>query len=256
MRAVRAALPNEDLVYLGDTARVPYGNRSAATVRRYANNATALLVDRGVKALVVACNTATAYALPSLRKAYELPVVGVVEPVAERAASITQTGQVAVLGTRGTIASGCYQDALTRLGVRAVHQHACPLLVPLAEEGWLDGDIADAVARRYVAPLADTEIDALILGCTHYPLLVHTITTAVSEVTGREVAILDCATATARSLVETLQADGLLSQQGDGSEQFLATDDVESFSASATRFLGREARDVEHVDIVDVSSRG
>lgn len=253
MRAVTDALPTESVVYLGDTARVPYGNRSPQTIRRYATNATAMLTAEGVKALVIACNTASAYALEHVRERHDMPVIGVVEPVARRAAGLTRSGVVGVIGTRGTVASGCYERTLADLGVAEVVQQACPLFVPLAEEGWTTGSIAEEIARTYLRRFADTAVDTLILGCTHYPLLADTIEAAIEQITGRDVRVLDSASATAEALREQLSSNDLASHADAQNLRFCATDDPTRFAESASRFFGRQVTQVEHVDIRDVT---
>lgn len=253
MRAIADVLPGESLVYLGDTARVPYGNRSPQTVRRYAINATSMLTTVGVKALVIACNTASAYALDALRGRFDLPIIGVVDPVARRAAAVTKSGSVGVIGTRGTISSGCYDTALSALGVREVVHQACPLFVPLAEEGWTEGPVTAEIARHYLATFADTDVDTLILGCTHYPLLADTIAQAFEQIVGRGVQILDSATATAQTLSRELDAQALRSAQDEPTMRFCATDDPQRFEETASRFFRGDLHNVEHVDIRDVT---
>ncbi|MEO1273662.1 MAG: glutamate racemase, partial [Myxococcota bacterium] len=210
-RRVADRLPAESLLYLGDTARVPYGNKSSETVQRYSINVTRHLRRLGAKALVIACNTASAHALELLADTYApVPVIGVIAPVAQQAARTTQTGAVGVIGTRGTISSGAYTRALHRHDPQIeVHALPCPLFVPLAEEGWTEGSIPTEVARTYLAPLAHTPIDTLILGCTHYPLLAPIIRQVVHELTGREVHVLDSAAATSDMLADTLDDLGL-----------------------------------------------
>ncbi len=252
MRAVADLLPEEDLLYLGDTARVPYGNRGADTIRRYAVNASAMLRERGIKALVVACNTASAHALDALRERFDLPILGVIAPVAAAAAAQTRSGSVGVIGTRGTIASGCYERRLRELGVADVVQTPCPLFVPLAEEGWLEGSIVDGICATYFEAFFGSNVDRLILGCTHYPLLAGPIARGIAAATGHDVGLLDSASATAAALSETLKATGLRRSSGAGRLQFLATDDPDRFRASATQFFGQELEDVQHVDIRDV----
>lgn len=257
MRAVVDALPGEDILYLGDTARVPYGNRGAETVRRYAHNAAHLLAQFDVKAMVIACNTATAYGLSSLRERFCFPLVGVVEPVARAAAAATVTGEVGVIGTRGTVASGSYPRVLTRLDPNIrVHQFACPLLVPLAEEGWTDGEVVETVLRRYLEPLSRTEVDTLILGCTHYPLLTKSIGEVLSRSMPQPVTLLDSAASTAQSLQVMLGKGGLLREATSnrrGTLRFLLTDLPEGFVETAERFFGGEICSYEHVDIIDQS---
>src|SRR5690554_1466498 len=211
MRALSELLPQEDIIYLGDTARVPYGNRAAETVRRYALNATDLLAERGVKAIVIACNTATSYALDTLRAHHTAPVFGVIAPAARRAAAATQSGHIAVIGTRGTVRSGCYPAEIRALGAELmVHQKACPLFVPLAEEGWIEGDVPREVAQKYLEEFAATQVDTMILGCTHYPLLRAVIAQALSDARARPITLVDSAESTAQELRAHLVEQGLL----------------------------------------------
>ncbi len=251
MRAVTELLPDEDIIYLGDTARVPYGNRGPQTVRRYALNATDLLAQRGVKAIVVACNTASAFALQAVQERHDMPVLGVIEPVARTAAAATQSGSIAVIGTRGTVRSGSYPRALQRLrpDVRVV-QTPCPLFVPLAEEGWLSGAVPAEVARTYLAGLADTDVDTMILGCTHYPILRETIAQALDELVTQPIMLVDSATSTARDLRVALAEAELLRGERAGRElHFLLTDVPEGFKPTAERFFGTHISAFEHVDI-------
>ncbi|RAL23091.1 glutamate racemase [Lujinxingia litoralis] len=254
MRALVEALPHEDLLYLGDTARVPYGNRGAETIRRYALNAARLLVNRNIKALVVACNTATAYALPALQDALDIPVFGVVEPVAALAAARSQSGHIALIGTRATVRSHSYTRALMNLRPDAhVHPIACPLLVPLAEEGWTRGPVVEEVLQHYLEPLTRSPIDTMILGCTHYPLLRQAISEVISRIAPHPVELLDSATATATELRETLARLQLATTSTDpGQHRFLLTDLPEGFVETASRFFGQSvAERCEHVDIID-----
>lgn len=250
--ALRRALPHEDLLYLGDTARVPYGARSAETVRRYALRVGGHLVRRGVKALVVACNTATTWALPDLQAALAprgVPVIGVIQPGAAAAAACSR-GSVGVIATEGTVRSGAYRRALLALRPDlVVHEQACPLFVALAEEGWTDGDVAALVADRYLAPLrsADRAPDTLILGCTHYPLLAGVIQQALPGVT-----LVDSATATASAVVERLAQAGLSRDPThEGRSRYLVTDHLERFVTVGERFLGAPPVPAEVVDLTD-----
>ncbi|MFM2246038.1 MAG: glutamate racemase [Pseudomonadota bacterium] len=249
MQALAARLPGEDLLYLGDTARVPYGARSGDTVRRYSHRVAGHLWRRGIKALVVACNTATTWALPSLAAAgaaLGVPVLGVIEPGVERALAVTRNRYVAVIGTEGTVRGGAYTRALlSRAPDLRVDALACPLFVALAEEGWHEGDIADRVAQRYLEPLAGGA-DTLILGCTHYPLLAGAIRKALPGV-----ALVDSARSTAEATAGMLAAHQLLRASGGGSQRFLVTDHVERFHVVGERFLGGPLGDVELVDIRD-----
>lgn len=203
VRALRGLLPNETIFYLGDTARVPYGGRSAATVERYSLEITGMLLAEHCKTIVVACNTASALALPRLEVTTPVPVIGVIRPGAQAAVAVTRNGHIGVIGTRATIKSGAYERALLTLdpAVR-VSTRACPLFVPLIEEGWLKSEITDQVVRQYLAPLIEDGVDTLVLGCTHYPLLRE----AIARFLGDSVTLVDsaqnCATAVAQLLKE------------------------------------------------------
>jgi glutamate racemase len=249
VRALRDALPAEDLVYLGDTARVPYGTRSPATVQRYAQRLAGHLVRRGVKALVVACNTATTYAIEELvavGRQRGIPVIGVIEPGVEAALRVTK-GHVGVIGTDGTIRGGAYTALLqARNPELIISTTACPLFVALAEEGWTDGDIARAVAVRYLSDLTDGP-DTLILGCTHYPLLTDAIASALPGVT-----LVDSATSTAQAVSEALVAQNLAKAGGVGSTHFLVTDNEQRFVEAGTRFFGVAPHPTELIDLDDM----
>lgn len=239
-------LPLEPIIYLGDTARVPYGTKSAETVVRYARSCARLLCDRGIKMLVVACNTASAYALDALRREFPVPVLGVVEPGAHRAVQMTKRQRVGVVGTKGTIASGAYQHAIAARNPRIqVFVQSCPLFVPLAEEGWTDGPVPAQIAETYLQPLLEQEIDTLVLGCTHYPLLRNVIQTAA----GKAVTLVDSAEATAIAVEETLNAMEMRCDLEAPARHFLVTDSPSAFASVGSRFLGHDVRDVEWVDI-------
>jgi glutamate racemase len=242
-RALLEALPGADTVYLGDTARVPYGTKSAATVTQYSLRNARVLEACGIDLLVVACNTASAVALPALRAALPVPVLGVVEPGARAAARASSGGRIGVIGTAGTIGSGAYQEALRALRPDAVVvARPCPLLVPLAEEGWTDpaDELVRGVVRRYLAPLAAERIDTLVLGCTHYPLLRAAI---AAELPG--VRLVDSAETVAAEVKALLpDASGRVA-----THRFLVTDTPEKFLAVASRFLGRPVEAAEHVDV-------
>ncbi len=251
-RRITQRLPHEALLYLGDTARVPWGNKSHETIQRYSLNIAFRLRDEGAKALVVACNTATAHALDVLEERLDLPVLGVVEPVARAAAQATRTSTLGVLGTRATVASGAYERALRRLdpGLRVLAQ-PCPLFVPLAEEGWTDGAVPREVARAYLRPFAGEPVDTLILGCTHYPLLASIIQEVAQDLLQRPVAVLDSAGATAEALATLLHEQRLLASSGDAppAHRFWMTDLSSSFAEGWSRFFGAALTDVEHVDL-------
>src|SRR6266850_1725119 len=246
LRAVARRLPREHTVYLGDTARVPYGTRSREVVTRYALLNARYLAKQGIKALVVACNTVSAHSLPALVAALPMPVIGVIEPGAQTAAAKTRGGSIAVLGTPATVASGAYQAALRRLApLSAVVARACPLFVPLAEEGWTDGEVPRMVAERYLGSLRRAGADTVLLGCTHYPLLAGVI----AEAMGPGPALVDSAQATAEAVAELLRARGLARAGGEARHRTLCTDVPDRFQSMAERFLGRPVGAVEAVDL-------
>ncbi|HVE84058.1 MAG TPA: glutamate racemase [Myxococcales bacterium] len=246
LRALMARLPGESTVYLGDTARVPYGTKSADVVTRYSVRNAQLLLEQDIKLLVVACNTASAVALPALAERLEIPVLGVIEPGAKAAAARSRNGRVGVIGTQGTVRSGAYQRALeaARPGVQVLAR-ACPLFVPLAEEGWTQGEVPRLVAQRYLAEFAGAGVDTLVLGCTHYPLLRGVI----AEVMGPSVALVDSAEATAEAAAELLRSRGETRSSPAPQHRYFLTDVPERFVDVAARFLGQPVQAVEQVDI-------
>ncbi len=242
-RAILDAIPAASTVYLGDTARVPYGSKSAETVTQYSLRNARFLARHDIDLLVVACNTASAVALPALRAELAVPVVGVVDPGARVAARASRSGRIGVIGTQGTVASGAYQAAIRRERPGAeVVARACPLFVPLAEEGWTDpeDEIVRGVVRRYLAPLRDAGIDTLVLGCTHYPLLERAI---AAELPG--IRLVDSARAIAAEVREGLEA----AAPATAVHRWFVTDTPEKFLAVAGRFLGRAVDAAEHVDV-------
>ncbi len=252
VRALRAALPGEDVVYLGDTARVPYGSKSPRTVEMYSLACQRFLLARDVKLVIVACNTASANALPALVAESPVPVIGAVEPGASAAIGATRNHHVGVIGTLGTVRSGAYAKAIAaRAPDVAFSALACPLLVPLAEEGWTDAgdDIAAQVARRYLSQLfeGDPEIDTIVLGCTHYPLLAPVIERVANELARQPIAIVDSATAMARAARETLSTSRE-NQRGPGRLDCFATD-TSRLDDLAPRFLGEPLTGFELVDL-------
>jgi glutamate racemase len=252
VRALRELLPHEPIVYLGDTARVPYGTKAPATVVRYAMTCARHLVGRGVKALVVACNTVSAVAPEQLRVELDIPVLGVVEPGARAAVAASKSGRIGVLATAGTIASGAYPRAVAQASTRAeVVGQAAPLLVPLAEEGWTEGEVPRLVVRRYLEPLARAAVDVVVLGCTHYPLLRGVIEQEVHAGIGRHAAVVDSAHATAADVRDFLRARGLARAASGtpASVRLLVTDVPRSFAQVAARFLGEPVGEVEQVDL-------
>ena len=246
LRAIVDRLPNESSVYLGDTARVPYGNKSAEVVTRYALRVADQLLRFNIKVLVVACNTASAVALPALRASLNIPVLGVIKPGAQAAMQATKTGRVGVLATRGTVQSKAYEQALHTLDPQLhVHAQACPLFVPLAEEGICDGPIVDQVADLYLKNIKN-HIDTAVLGCTHYPLLADSI----GKNLGPKVRIIDGSKATAQALEQILD-DHNLRNQGKAPVQrrFIFTDSASNTADLVQRFFGREVDQIELIDL-------
>jgi glutamate racemase len=244
VREIMRTLPNEGVAYLGDTARVPYGTRSRETVVRYAREGAEFLLKRGIKLLVVACNTVSSVAMQSVIEGASVPVVGVIIPGARAATEKTKNRKIGVIGTEATISSGAYHNELSALdNALEVHSTVCPLFVPLVEEGWLEGEVPELVAGRYLGSMRKKGIDTLVLGCTHYPLLKPVI----SKVMGEEVALVDSATETAREVGEELEKGGLLGA-GDGAlREFYVTDNPEKFKEVGERFLGTGIGDVRKV---------
>ena len=251
VRALRAACPAEDIVYLGDTARVPYGTRSPETVIRYALGCSRVLIDRGVKAIVVACNTVSAVALDMLRVELDLPVLGVIVPGARAAVAASQGRTVGVLGTTGTITSGAYPRAVAALSTRTeVIGQAAPLFVPLAEEGWTEGEVPRLVARRYLEPLIAAGARCVVLGCTHFPLLREAIESEARALAGEPVTIVDSALATAEEVAAFLRERGQASPRArKGTLELLVTDLPRSFASVAARFLGEPVERVHQIDL-------
>jgi glutamate racemase len=254
--ALRRALPRERIIYLGDTARVPYGSRSAETVVRYARGCAKLLLERGVKALIIACNTVSAVAVEILRAELDLPILGVIEPGARAALTALRHGRgpIGVLCTLGTVASGAYPRAVSQLSTRLeVVAQAAPLLVPLVEEGWLTGDVPRLAVRRYLEPLVAANVSVIVLGCTHYPVLKQVITEVAAEMSGRAIPVVDSAEATAAA-VQTWINDERIAPASTappaGTElQLLVTDLPKSFAAMAEQMLGTSAPHVTQVDL-------
>ena len=240
--AIMRQLPAESLIYFGDTARVPYGPKSPDTVRRYSREISAFLIEQGVKAIVVACNTATAHALPTLRDELDVPVIGVVEPGARAAVRATRTGHIGVIGTAGTIRSQAYDRAIRAENPEVrVTTLACPLFVPMVEEGWVDHEATHLIAEEYLAPFVKDPIDTLVLGCTHYPLLKPLI----GEIVGRSVRLIDSAEETAADTRRMLDESGLAATDGEPSYRFISSDDPQQFLTLGRRFFGGTIERVE-----------
>jgi glutamate racemase len=244
-KEVITLLPHEDIIYLGDTARVPYGTRSPQTVIRYSQENTRFLLQQGIKLLVVACNTSSATSLPALKKKSEIPVIGVIDPGARHASEVTQNKRVGVIGTEGTVKSQAYEQAIRTIDQKiTVISRACPLFVPLAEEGWVDNEVARLTAESYLSPLRGERIDTLVLGCTHYPLL----EAVIREVMGDEVCLVNSAKETAKEVQRVLD-EGKFANRGkrNGSYKYYVTDNARRFIKVGERFLGRRLVTVNEV---------
>jgi len=245
-REIARHLPGEEYIYLGDTGRVPYGTKSPSTVLRYAQEAAAFLVKHRVKLIVVACNTASAVALETLEERFNLPVIGVIEPGARKAVSVTRNGRVGVIGTEGTIKSEAYARAIHRLNPAIdITSAACPLFVPLAEEGWANHPVARLAAAEYLAPLMTHGIDTLVLGCTHYPLLKPTLRTLL----GDEVALVDSAEETAHTVRALLERERLFRRTPPQPPRFFVTDVPFRFERVGGEFLGAPLRNVTQIEL-------
>jgi glutamate racemase len=247
VRAVYERLPHESTVYFGDTARVPYGPKSPETVRRYSLEILEWLMGQGVKAVVVACNTSTAHALETLQAHSPVPVVGVIEPGARAATAASTGGPIGVIGTAGTIASNAYARAIQRSDAAAqVEQKACPLFVPLVEEGWFEHPAAELIAREYLEPLRRACVDTLVLGCTHYPLLKPLL----QRVMGPGVRLIDSGEETAAAVVQALEAGSLTAPAGaTATHRFAGSDDEARFRQVGARFIGERMGRAEVVPL-------
>lgn len=246
-RAILDQLPNESTLYIGDTARGPYGPRPLAEVREFALETMDYLVEQGVKAIVIACNTASAAMLRDARERYSIPVVEVIQPAVRRAVAATRTGNIGVIGTRATIDSKAYLDAFAAAPQLEITSIACPLFVEFVERGETSGEEITKIARQYLAAVMDAKVDTLVLGCTHYPLL----TGVISYVMGEGVTLVSSAEETAKDLYRTLVENGLLRNQSStpATHRFLATGDAKAFESLARRFLGPEVTHVEHQEL-------
>ena len=252
VKEVCKKLPHENIIYLGDTARVPYGTRSAQTVQKYAISNTDFLLTQDIKLLVIACNTASAVATDTLKATYALPIIDVVAPGARAAVAASRTRRIGIIGTDGTILSGAYQKEIKRLESGSIiFTQACPLFVPLAETGWCaqDDEVVMLTARRYLEPLMKSGIDTLVLGCTHYPILKD----AIQSVMGPGVRLIDSAEETACDVKRMLDRLHILNDAAaPGTSTFFVTDIPHRFAETGSRFLGRELLDVAVVDIVQL----
>ena len=247
VRELLRALPEEPIVYLGDTARVPYGNKSRETVVKFSTENVLFLLHHDVKMIIVACHTASSFALPFLERHFRRPILGVIEPGVETALKMTRNGRIGVIGTNATIGSGAYLHAFARHHSKAkLTRAACPLFVPLVEEGIVDDDLALKVATRYLKPMKAAGVDTLILGCTHYPLLKKTI----AKIMGPKVTLIDSAQQVALKAKQILQEEGLeASRNGGPSRRFFVTDEPRHFAKLSRQFLGRTPGDVSKADV-------
>lgn len=252
VKRIAELLPNESIIYVGDTARIPYGPKSPATIREFSIEIGSYLVQAGVKAVVIACNTASAFGLSSLSATLPVPVLGVVGPGASAAAAASSTGTIGVIGTRGTVGSEAYQGAILAIRPEArVHAAAAPLLVPLVEEGHLDDEFTRLALALYLDPLLARGIDTLVLGCTHYPLL----ESAIRRHAGDRVDVIDSARATAWALREMLTGAGLPApEDAKATMRFLCTDNPDGFKRQGSRFLGSEIRQVQLLPLEDLAA--
>ncbi len=246
LRALMEAMPHERFVYLGDTARLPYGNKSAKTVTDYALQCAQVLLEHPIKAIVIACNTASSVALAPLQDAFDIPVFGVIEPGAKACVELIKTGRVLVLATSSTTQWHAYQKAIVAQNASLeVMELACPMFVAMAEEGWTDGELVESMIERSLEPVDIASMDCILLGCTHFPLLKE----AIAKVVG-PIPLVDSASTTASHVQRTLTELNLLSSNKSASNTYLATDSMERFSDMASRFLGVS---FEHNDVVLVS---
>ena len=234
MSALAKMLPAENMIYFGDSAHVPYGSKSKEAVIGFSKSIADFLISKDVKMIVVACNTASAFALPVLQKTLKVPVVGVIEPGAKTAVRATKNKKIGVIGTEGTVNSRSYEKAIKKISNCSVYAKACPLFVPLVEEGWCSGEIAEDVAGIYLKPLAAKKIDTLVLGCTHYPLLKKTI----AKTAGTNIELIDSAAATANEVKDILAENGLIaSRKTAGRRSFYASDNPEKFKKIGGSFF-------------------
>ena len=248
VREVVRQLPQENILYFGDTARVPYGSKSPKVVQLFARQDASFLYDKGVKSIIIACNTASAEAFDILRDDLDIPVIGVIDPGARAASESTKNGKIGVIGTHGTISSGAYKEAIQSIDKTIeVTSAACPLFVPLVEEGWESKSTTRDIAEEYLSPLIEEGIDTLILGCTHYPILKPVL----QEIVGDKIILVDSAEATARQLKQILDKQGLgsSSQEIANDHSFYVSDFPFKFKEMAERFLGKELAEAELIPL-------
>ena len=247
LKEVKKILPSEDIIYFGDTARVPYGTKSRETVVKFSVQNADFLVSLDIKMIIVACNTSSSFSLPTLRRRYDIPVIGVIEPGARGAAKATKKMKVGVIGTRATISSGVYESEIEKINPKIkITSLACPLFVPLVEEGWLKEDVTLEVARRYLGPLKRKNIDVVVLGCTHYPLL----KSAIRRILGKGVRLIDSATQTARAVKKVIHEKNIYNRRkSKGNYIFYVSDEPRLFEKIGSRFLGSKIVNIKKVDV-------
>jgi glutamate racemase len=247
VKRLASTLPTEDIVYFGDTARVPYGSKSNSTVVEYSIQDTKFLINKNVKAVVVACNTASSIALDELKKNFDLPIIGMINPGAKLAISSTRNGKIGVIGTRATISNKAYSNEIKKIEPSMfVFEKACPLFVPLAEEGWTNHKATFNIAEEYLKELRELEIDTLVLGCTHYPIL----SGVIQKVIGEEVILIDSGVASASIIKEELDRTNLhTNKHSNGNHEFYVSDIPVKFKEVAELFLGKPVKEVHKVDL-------
>ncbi|MDR2427552.1 MAG: glutamate racemase [Endomicrobium sp.] len=247
MSAINKVLPSENLIYFGDTAHVPYGTKSQNAILKFSKEITSFLIKNRVKLIVVACNTASALALPVLEKTLKVPIIGVIAPGAKAAIDASKNFRIGIIGTEGTIGSKSYPKAINKLAKAKIYQQACPLLVPLVEEGWIDEEITERTVKKYIKPLLAKKIDTLVLGCTHYPLLRKTLERNLDK----NIILVDPATSTALEVKRILDKKSLLaSKNGKKYLKFYVSDNPEKFKKIGRRFFSKNITTIKKIDLV------
>lgn len=246
MSAINKVLPSENLIYFGDTAHIPYGTKSQNAILKFSKEITSFLIKNRVKLIVVACNTASALALPVLEKTLKVPIIGVIAPGARAAIDASKNFRIGIIGTEGTIGSKSYPKAINKLAKAKIYQQACPLLVPLVEEGWIDEEITDRTVKKYIKPLLAKKIDTLVLGCTHYPLLRKTLERNLDK----NIILVDSATSTALEVKRILDKKSLLaSKNGKKYLKFYVSDNPEKFKKIGRRFFSKNITTIKKIDL-------
>jgi glutamate racemase len=247
VKEIMRILPNEDIVYFGDTARVPYGTKSPETITKFAFQDTRFLISKDVKAIVIACNTASAMALEAVQEGFDIPVIGVIKPGAHASVRTSKTGRIGIIGTEGTIGSKAYEKSIKKLYPEAeLVGYPCPLFVPVVEEGWVDTKVSYLIAQEYLEPLREAKVDTLVMGCTHYPLL----TKVVGDIMGSGVNLINPAEETAIELKDILM-EGNLQNSSDNAPNYsyFVSDNPDKFSRVGSNFLNREISNIRKIDI-------